>query len=84
MVGRWGGEEFMIICPVTDIEGAYHLASKIQEVVNGYDFPHIHSLTCSIGVSEWHEDDRIEDIVSRADSALYRAKEEGRNRIYRG
>jgi polar amino acid transport system substrate-binding protein len=84
LVGRWGGEEFLIICPETNINGADHLAMKIQELINAYDFPHIHTLTCSFGLSECYEADRIEDVVGRADDALYRAKEEGRNRIYRG
>ncbi len=81
MAGRWGGEEFLIICPETDIEGAKALAQKIRSAIREYDFPHIHTLTCSFGVSQSREGDRIESIVGRADSALYRAKEEGRNRI---
>lgn len=84
IVGRWGGEEFMIICPETDINGAQRLAEKIQEVVNTYDFPHIHTLTCSFGISEYREGDRIENVVGRADGALYRSKDEGRNRIFQG
>ncbi|MDD2265952.1 ABC transporter substrate-binding protein [Sulfuricurvum sp.] len=84
LVGRWGGEEFMIICPETNINGADRLATKIQELINSYDFPHIHTLTCSFGLSECHKGDRVEDVVGRADDALYRAKEEGRNRIYQG
>lgn len=81
IVGRWGGEEFMIICPETDSEGANQLALKIQDALNAYDFPQIHLLTCSIGISESQKGDRIENVVRRADSALYRAKEEGRNRV---
>lgn len=84
MIGRWGGEEFMIICPETDGDGAFRVAEKIHELINGYDFAHIHTLTCSIGISQCRQSDRIEDIVGRADAALYRAKEEGKNRIYRG
>lgn len=84
LVGRWGGEEFLIICQETDINGANHLAIKIQELISAYDFPHIHTLTCSFGLSECHEGDRIEDVVGRADDAMYRAKEEGKNRICRG
>lgn len=84
VIGRWGGEEFMIICPETDSDGAFHLAGKIRELINAYDFAHIHTLTCSFGISECRQGDRIEDIVGRADAALYRAKEEGKNRIYRG
>lgn len=81
IVGRWGGEEFMIICPETTVEGGKQLAEKIKSVIETYDFPHIHTLTCSFGISESCEGDRIETVVRRADSALYRAKEEGRNRI---
>lgn len=81
IIGRWGGEEFMIICPDTDSEGAYKVAEKIQEAINMCEFPHIHTLSCSFGISECNEGDRIENVVGRADNALYRAKEEGRNRI---
>src|SRR3989339_151710 len=81
ILGRWGGEEFMILCPETDALGGQQLAEKIQSVIENYDFPHIHTLTCSFGISESREGDRIENVVGRADSALYRAKEEGRNRI---
>lgn len=84
MIGRWGGEEFMIICPETDSDGAFYLTGKIKELVNAYDFPHIHTLTCSFGISECRTGDRVENVVGRADAALYRAKEEGKNRIYRG
>ena len=81
MVGRWGGEEFMIVCPETNSDGARQLAEKIQSVIEQYDFPSIHTMTCSFGISDSREGDRIENIVGRADSALYRAKKEGRNRI---
>lgn len=84
VVGRWGGEEFLVICPETSLDGAYHLATKIHERLNGYDFLHIHTLTCSFGVSESQPDDRLESVVSRADKALYAAKEGGRNRIVKG
>jgi diguanylate cyclase (GGDEF)-like protein len=63
------------------MEGALQLTLKIQSVIEAEDFLAIHTLTCSFGVSECREEDRIENIVGRADKALYRAKEEGRNRI---
>lgn len=81
IVGRWGGEEFMIICPETDVEGAYTVAEKIQETINMCDFPFIHTLSCSFGISECREGDRIENVVGKSDNALYTAKKEGRNRI---
>jgi polar amino acid transport system substrate-binding protein len=80
-IGRWGGEEFMIISPETSIEGGESLAEKIKSVIEEYTFPDIIRMTCSFGISESRHNDRIEDIVGRADRALYRAKEEGRNRI---
>lgn len=80
-VGRWGGEEFIIVCPETDIEGARQVAEKLRGVINEYDFETVHTLTCSFGISESRDDDRVEDVVGRADSALYQAKEEGRNRV---
>jgi polar amino acid transport system substrate-binding protein len=81
IVGRWGGEEFMIICPETDKAGAYHVAYKIQSTINGYDFEAIHTLTSSFGISEFGKDDYVDGAVKRADEALYEAKEAGRNRI---
>ena len=84
IIGRWGGEEFMIVCPETNIDGAEQMAMKIKELMNTYDFPYIHAMTCSFGISECRKGDRIENVVGRADSALYRAKEEGKNQIYRG
>jgi polar amino acid transport system substrate-binding protein len=80
-LGRWGGEEFMIICPETTIDGGEQLAQKIKSVIENFNFPNIHTMTCSFGISEIHSGDRIENVVGRADRALYRAKEEGRNRI---
>ncbi|MBN2870548.1 MAG: ABC transporter substrate-binding protein, partial [Campylobacterales bacterium] len=77
-VGRWGGEEFIIICPETDAGGAYQVALKIQSAVNAHDFEAVHAITCSFGISECRNDARAENVVGRADSALYRAKEEGR------
>lgn len=81
MVGRWGGEEFMIICPSTDSAGAYNLALKIQTALSAADFVQGIAVNCSIGIAECREEDRIENVVARADNALYNAKAEGRNRI---
>jgi len=80
-VGRWGGEEFMIICPITDSTGAYTVAEKIQNALEAAEFVQDISVTCSFGISECSEGDRIENIVGRADRALYKAKEDGRDRI---
>jgi len=81
VVGRWGGEEFMIICPETDENGLLNLAEKLRQTVDGHDFPVARHLTVSFGLSINKPDDRIQDIMSRADKALYTAKHEGRNRV---
>ena len=81
VVGRWGGEEFMIICPETSLKGAEHVARKIQSAISAYDFEGARTLTCSFGISQCRQGDKLENVVARADNALYQAKKEGRNRI---
>jgi polar amino acid transport system substrate-binding protein len=81
IVGRWGGEEFMIICPETDKKGALSVAEKVRNAVNEYDFEEIHTMTSSFGISEYQQHERIEKMVKRADDAMYTAKEAGRDRI---
>lgn len=79
--GRWGGEEFLIICRDTDIEGARHLAEKIRAAIAAYEFPEIISLTASFGVAQFEKYDSIIKIFDKADKALYEAKAQGRNRV---
>ncbi len=84
-LGRIGGEEFAVIFPQTDKEGATLVAERIRESISEIviETP-IDPLkfTMSIGVSENHADDEsIEDALKRADSALYEAKENGRNQV---
>ncbi|WP_052748965.1 GGDEF domain-containing protein [Arsukibacterium ikkense] len=79
--GRWGGEEFLIVCPHTDIIGAKQLAERIRAAVADYDFAHGKQLTVSLGVASFIRDDDASTILKRADDALYRAKGKGRNRV---
>lgn len=79
--GRWGGEEFLIICPHTDLAGAKLLAERIRAQVEVYDFAHGKQLTVSLGVASFIRDDDAKTILKRADDALYRAKGKGRNRV---
>lgn len=80
-VGRWGGEEFLIIMPKTSGENALLMAEKIRKAIAEHDFPGAKDLTCSIGISSYRENDDAESMLKRADTALYRAKENGRNRV---
>jgi len=79
-VGRWGGEEFMIICPDTNEDGAFKLAAKIHNVLNSTDICEI-SITASFGISSYICGERVADTVKRVDTALYTAKGRGRNCI---
>nr|WP_301003541.1 GGDEF domain-containing protein [Arsukibacterium sp.] len=81
VAGRWGGEEFLIICPHTDISGAKLLAERIRAAVAEFEFAHGKQLTVSLGVASFIRDDDANTILKRADDALYRAKGKGRNRV---
>jgi len=80
LFARWGGEEFIIMLPQTNINDGYKLAEKIRKIISTYKFEHIESLTCSIGVSTLQKGDLVETLLKRADNALYKAKNSGRNK----
>jgi diguanylate cyclase (GGDEF)-like protein len=81
IVGRWGGEEFVIISPGTDIGGGYSLAEKIRTQLEAADLGKIGHRTASFGVTAFARNDEIEDIIARVDAGLYKAKQGGRNRV---
>ena len=82
---RIGGEEFAVLCPETDLEGATVMAEKMRSTFQERDFEcgtTPISVTCSFGVAVAEtEMRRLDDLVETADRALYRAKNEGRNRV---
>jgi diguanylate cyclase (GGDEF)-like protein len=81
LVGRWGGEEFVIISPETDISGGFSLAEKIRTRLESADLGEIDHRTASFGVTAFADGDDVEDIIARADAGLYAAKQDGRNRV---
>ncbi len=81
ILGRWGGEEFLIICPETDINRAEIFAEKIRKTIENYNFPIVGKITCSFGVSEYHPNAEKDDTFQRTDEALYKAKHSGRNSV---
>lgn len=78
--GRYGGEEFMILLPDIRLMEAYDIAEKIRKSIQNYSFTKKNlNVTISIGLTEYHSED-VKAFVNRADTLLYRAKENGRNR----
>ncbi|MDK9694321.1 MAG: diguanylate cyclase [Sulfurimonas sp.] len=80
-VGRWGGEEFIIVCPQTDLNGAMSLAENLRSKVEESYFTIVGKKTASFGVATCKEDDTIQSLIDNADKALYRAKNGGRNQV---
>ena len=83
-IARWGGEEFVILCPAIDLASACGVADKIRRTIGSHDFPMVGRKTCCFGVAEYHPGEAPESAVKRADDALYRAKNEGRNQVCAG
>jgi len=82
---RWGGEEFIVLLPETELLKARQFAERIRDAISQQQFPlpdNSLSFTVSIGITELSSDmSSIEDLVKAADEQLYRAKSEGRNRV---
>lgn len=78
-IGRWGGEEFLIICPNTKIEGATKLAETIRTSIEKHSFETVGNVTISAGVTELEITDNIKSALKRCDDNLYKAKTSGRN-----
>lgn len=77
ILGRWGGEEFLVICPDTEATGASKLAEDIRQDVQDFSFGLQGRVTLSAGVASFTEGVySVEDLVNRADKALYKAKEQ--------
>lgn len=81
MAGRWGGEEFLVLCPETGRDQAAHLAGRILAAVAAHDFDTGRTHTVSAGVSAYEAADTGDALLSRADNALYKSKHTGRNRV---
>jgi diguanylate cyclase (GGDEF)-like protein len=80
-LGRWGGEEFLILLPETDVVGAQRLAERVRSALAQQRFDIAGSVTASFGVTTYLPNDTLETMLHRADEALYQAKREGRNRV---
>lgn len=80
-LGRWGGEEFVVLATNSDREATRQLAERLRQCVANYDFGNIGQVTISVGGATWKPEDTRRTLVERADQAMYRAKRDGRNRV---
>jgi diguanylate cyclase (GGDEF)-like protein len=86
LLARYGGEEFALALPATDLDEAFMVGERLRRTVEhlavsfmqGEAMPH---LTISLGVTRLHGDSTLQTVIARADAALYRAKDGGRNRV---
>jgi diguanylate cyclase (GGDEF)-like protein len=85
IIARWGGEEFIILLPNTDLQAAFDTTERIRMAIKEHPFliqnDDVINLTCSFGISSILADDSVESVVSRADDLLYFAKESGRDQV---
>ncbi|WP_242390463.1 diguanylate cyclase domain-containing protein [Pararhodospirillum photometricum] len=81
LLGRWGGEEFLVLCPGTDGEGARHGAERICDAQRRTLFATGERHTLSVGIATLGPDDTSQTLFRRADQALYAAKTGGRDRV---
>ncbi|HEX7168078.1 MAG TPA: GGDEF domain-containing protein, partial [Acidimicrobiales bacterium] len=82
VAGRWGGEEFLVVAPTTDVAGAVALAERVRIAIDCAPIDasgEMLTVTASIGAAAGEGD--TEELLRRADAALYVAKSSGRNRV---
>ncbi|SIS44409.1 transporter substrate-binding domain-containing protein [Neptunomonas antarctica] len=83
VLGRWGGEEFLLVCPKTTLDGACNLANKVRLHIQQQLFLSDIKITLSAGVAELREDEDYGSLLKRLDELLYSAKDTGRNKVTR-
>ncbi len=80
-LGRWGGDELLLLLTDTDLSGAANLAEKLRQLVAQTGFPICQHLTISLGACSYQDGEPPSSFIGRADAAMYRAKRGGRNRV---
>lgn len=80
LAGRWGGEEFLVLCPEADAPQALALAERLCQAMRGHDFATGRQHTVSAGIATLRPGDTLETLICHADQALYDAKKAGRDR----
>ena len=80
-VGRWGGEEFLIIIPESNKESILRFAQRLKESIQSHKFKEIGHITASMGATLYRENDTVESLIKRVDKGLYKSKNSGKNLV---
>ncbi|HET8806868.1 MAG TPA: GGDEF domain-containing protein, partial [Methylophaga sp.] len=80
-LGRWGGEEFIVLASNNMLEEAGNLAERLRKHIASINFTDVGKVTISIGVAQWRTGESRRYMLERADKAMYQAKQSGRNRV---
>ncbi len=80
-LARWGGEEFILVCPNTTLKQVTEFSEKLRILVMEKEWPEGVKLTASFGVAQKNNTEAVTNFIERADKALYAAKAQGRNRV---
>lgn len=81
VVARWGGEEFMVLMPQSNMQGARNAAEKLRLTIASHRFDKAGEVTASFGIAAFEPQDDLNSLLKRVDDALYLAKQRGRNRV---
>lgn len=84
IVSRWGGEEFMILSPETNIDNCEAVAQNIRKQIQSYQFKNVNkTITISVGITQFDETLDKDEVIKQADIALYKAKQNGKDQVVR-
>lgn len=81
LIYRYGGEEFFLVLPNTDIKGAVKTAQRLHKLISKLFIPKVGHISVSMGVVEYQSQETIDDVIKRVDDLMYQAKKAGRNQI---
>ncbi|MCY1215087.1 Diguanylate cyclase DgcM [compost metagenome] len=81
MLCRLGGEEFVVLCPDTNVEQAFQVAQALWQALAKESVEGVGQVTASFGCAAWREGEDADDLLRRVDAAVYAAKQAGRNQI---
>lgn len=81
VVGRWGGEEFLVVCYGNDSDALRSIAENLRIKISKESYKAVGSITCSIGITPLHPEEDSQTAFERVDKAMYEAKNNGRNRV---